>query len=135
MPERLVNTAFQFAPCRVEVVLDAIVAAALHLLRYLGPLVAKPLVLGKDELFLFFRDWVFLDQRVQVIVPPNPTARLKRLNIYLPLATLLTRASSDLVRIVELSRDEGPSLRPTQLHKLHDCIVLLQPGLMILLDS
>ena len=69
MPEGLIYAAFQLPARGVKVVLDAVVAAALHLLRDLSPPIAQALVLRKDKSFLLSVDRVFLDRRVQVIVP------------------------------------------------------------------
>ena len=62
--ESLIYAAFQLPARGVKVVLDAVVAAALHLLCNLGPPIAKTLVLLKDKSFFFSVNRVFLDRRV-----------------------------------------------------------------------
>ena len=72
------NTAIVFAVGGVEVVLDAVVAAARQFHGDLGPLVAHSLV-QHEYLFLFLAaDRVLLNVRVQVVVPPDPHASNNR---------------------------------------------------------
>lgn len=62
--ESLIDAALQLPARGVKVVLDAVVAATLHLLCNLGPPIAETLVLREDKSFLFSVYRVFLDRRV-----------------------------------------------------------------------
>ena len=65
------NAAIVFAVRGVEVVLDAVVAAARQFLGDLGPLVAEAFVELKYFVFFVLVDRGFFNRWVQVIVPPK----------------------------------------------------------------
>lgn len=120
---------------RVEVVLDAVVAAARQLFGDLGPLVPHRLVQLEYPFFFVAADGVLLNVRVQVVVPSASKTRRHvcesndqrdRTNYHLPLSALLARAPADPVFVAQTLRDERPPLRPKLSHQVHNCVVFLR---------
>jgi hypothetical protein len=66
LPGLLLHLAFQ---CRVIVVLNVVISAAGEVLGDLGPLVSIYSVILQDERVLFFSPAIFLNLRVQMVVP------------------------------------------------------------------
>ena len=122
------DAAIVFAVGGVEVVFDAVVAAAGQLLGDLGPLVAHGLV-QREYLFLFLTaDRVLLNVRVQVVMPPAATGKeLTHEQRFLPFATLLASAAADAVLFAQALGDESPPLRAELFNQVHNRIVFLQP--------
>lgn len=56
---------------RVKIVFDAVVRPTGKLFRDVGPLVAKLFVQAKNFMLLFTVDWVLLDVRIQMVMPPD----------------------------------------------------------------
>ena len=125
-----------FTVCRVEVVLDTVVATPRQLLCDFSPLVAHLLVQVKDDPLFIDTDRVLHNLRVQVVMPSIRFRRggsnslfsslsISKIRWYLPLAALLAGARANFVFVLQTLGYESPPFCPILVYQLHNGVVLL----------